>query len=91
MYPTTHLQTVSRSMSCEHAGRRSARGGPEYFAAARAVLLLSELFSLHRVYGSVEIGTPGQAFDLLFDTGSADLWVYAVRLASHRPSPTRWF
>lgn len=40
---------------------------------------------LCRIYGAVDVGSPAQSFDLLFDTGSADMWVYADGTGSREP------
>ncbi|BGP49198.1 hypothetical protein JCM10450v2_005081 [Rhodotorula kratochvilovae] len=43
-----------------------------------------ELFDF-LIYGAVQVGTPAQTFDLLFDTGSADLWIYEDGTGSTQP------
>ncbi|GAA6044767.1 hypothetical protein JCM8097_002880 [Rhodosporidiobolus ruineniae] len=37
------------------------------------------------IYGPVSLGTPAREFPLLFDTGSADLWVYEDGTGSQHP------
>ncbi|GJN91371.1 hypothetical protein Rhopal_004392-T1 [Rhodotorula paludigena] len=56
--------------------RRQQQGG----GAQRGVVELFDFFSQPldiMVYGEVSVGAPAQTFDLLMDTGSADMWVYA--------------
>ncbi|GAA5880129.1 hypothetical protein JCM3774_004158 [Rhodotorula dairenensis] len=70
------------------AGRRVLRLDRRQSTEQKGVVPLLDFYSQPldvMVYGTVEIGTPSQAFDLLFDTGSADLWVYASGTGSRQP------
>ncbi|GAA5937114.1 hypothetical protein JCM3775_001958, partial [Rhodotorula graminis] len=55
---------------------------------SRGVVELFDFFSQPldvMIYGAVDVGSPAQSFDLLFDTGSADMWIYADGTGSREP------
>jgi len=63
--------TVMRSASAVAAtGRKLIRGGPDH----EENVVLRDLQNA-QYYGTVSIGSPPQEFEMVFDTGSADLWV----------------
>lgn len=67
--PQHLLQRYHRLM-----GEGSKRGG------STGVPLVNQLDTTY--FGEIELGTPGQRFNVIFDTGSSDLWVMGAGCSS---------
>ncbi|SCV70003.1 BQ2448_1397 [Microbotryum intermedium] len=73
-----HQSLIRHAHRIERRARARARVERRQSAGQGVVLMLdfySEPLDI-MVYTNISIGTPGQVFPILIDTGSADLWVY---------------
>lgn len=50
---------------------------PSYRVSADGSIVIND-YANSQYYGEISLGTPEQKFDVIFDTGSADLWVASI-------------
>ncbi|CAE8630172.1 unnamed protein product [Polarella glacialis] len=86
------MERLDLHHSISMSALNSAMGGQE--SLGRADVVLENKYNAE-YFGEIEVGTPGQALSVVFDTGSANLWVpdhlalSAQGLSGHRAfSPT---
>jgi len=72
---TSGLSNDEAELEFEFGKFANLEGLPRLFAAYSTVVVPLENYRNVAFHGEISVGTPGQQFSVIFDTGSANLWV----------------